>query len=106
MSRSRSARKPSPSPRRSPRKPRVAIANAEVYWRTYELTQNLEIALENRDRIGQAKGILIATAHISGDEAFDVLRRTSQNLNVKLRQIADHVVWTGQLPTGADDLVS
>ncbi len=84
----------------------VAIANAEVYWRTYELTQNLEIALENRDRIGQAKGILIATAHISGDEAFDVLRRTSQNLNVKLRQIADHVVWTGQLPTGADDLVS
>src|SRR5688572_27725496 len=33
----------------------VAIANAEVYWRTYDLTQNLEAALENRDLIGQAK---------------------------------------------------
>ena len=63
-------------------------------------------ALENRDRIGQAKGILSTTARITGDEAFDLLRRTSQNLNVKLRQIADHVVWTGQLPASADDLTS
>src|SRR4051794_17679213 len=77
----------------------VAISNAEVYWRTFELTQNLELALENRDRIGQAKGILIAKTQVTADEAFEVLRTTSQNLNMKLRDVADHVVWTGALPT-------
>jgi AmiR/NasT family two-component response regulator len=76
----------------------VAMANAEVYWRTYELTQNLEAALENRDKIGQAKGILIAGRKVTDDEAFDMLRRASQNRNVKLRDVADHVVRTGQLP--------
>jgi len=76
----------------------VAIANAEVYWRTYELTKNLEAALDNRDRIGQAKGILMATHEITSDDAFDLLRRISQNLNLKLRDVADHVIHTGQLP--------
>ena len=57
----------------------MALANAEIYWRTHELTQNLEAALENRDRIGQAKGILIVTHKVSGDDAFDLLRKTSQN---------------------------
>lgn len=82
----------------------VAIANAEVYWRTFELTQNLEAALDNRDRIGQAKGILIATHKITSDEAFDLLRRDSQNLNLKLRDIADHVIQTGQLPNEHEHL--
>ena len=77
----------------------VAITNAEVDWRTYNLTQNLQAALENRDRIGQAKGILIATHKLTSDDAFDLLRRTSQHLNRKLRDVADHVVSTGQLPT-------
>ncbi len=82
----------------------VALANAEVYWRTYALTQNLEAALENRDRIGQAKGILIAMHKVTGDEAFDLLRRTSQNLNIKLRDVADQVVRTGELPDRATPL--
>ncbi|MGO9875830.1 MAG: GAF and ANTAR domain-containing protein [Acidimicrobiia bacterium] len=80
----------------------VAIANAEVYWRTYALTQNLEAALDNRDRIGQAKGILIATYRITSDDAFDLLRRASQNLNLKLRDVADHVIHTGELPDDAN----
>jgi GAF domain-containing protein len=78
----------------------VALGNAEIYWRTHELTRNLEAALENRDRIGQAKGILIATRNVDGDDAFDLLRKTSQNMNIKLRDVADHVVRTGELPTG------
>ncbi len=76
----------------------VAAANAEVYWRTYELTRNLEAALDNRDKIGQAKGILIATHKITDDEAFDLLRRTSQHVNLKLRDVADHLLQTGELP--------
>jgi GAF domain-containing protein len=76
----------------------VAIANAEVYWRTYDLTQNLQSALENRDVIGQAKGILMARHGITADQAFDELRRASQRRNTKLREIADMVTLIGELP--------
>ncbi|MDQ1380158.1 MAG: hypothetical protein QOJ71_877, partial [Actinomycetota bacterium] len=76
----------------------LAVTNAEIYWKTYTLTQNLTLALENRERIGQAKGILATRLGITMDDAFDQLRRASQNLNIKLRDIADHVVETGDLP--------
>lgn len=49
-------------------------------------------ALESRDVIGQAKGILMASQGISADEAFNILRRASQRLNVKLRDVAAQVV--------------
>ncbi len=75
------------------------MTNAEVYFKTYTLTQNLQVALENRDRIGQAKGVLANSLGITMDEAFELLRKTSQHMNVKLRDIADHVATTGQLPT-------
>ncbi|WP_052667721.1 GAF and ANTAR domain-containing protein [Nitriliruptor alkaliphilus] len=55
-------------------------------------------ALESRDRIGQAKGILMERERISATEAFDELRRTSQELNIKLRDVAEHVARTGALP--------
>ena len=77
----------------------LAVTNAEAYWRTYELTQNLTLALENRDRIGQAKGILATRLGITADAAFEQLRRASQHLNITLRDVADHVARTGQLPT-------
>jgi GAF domain-containing protein len=76
----------------------VAIANAEVYWRTYDLTQNLQAALENRDVIGQAKGVLMARHGLTAEQAFAELRSASQRRNLKLREIADAVAQTGQLP--------
>lgn len=48
----------------------------------------LRQAVASRDVIGQAKGILMARRGLSADEAFDVLRRTSQDLNVKLVELA------------------
>jgi GAF domain-containing protein len=75
----------------------VACANSEVYWRTYSLTEHLREALESRDAIGQAKGILMAQRKCTSDEAFEALRKVSQRRNVKLREIADHVIYTGGL---------
>jgi AmiR/NasT family two-component response regulator len=46
-------------------------------------------AIETRDVIGQAKGILMQHRGIDADEAYEVLRRTSQQLNVKLFEIAE-----------------
>ena len=47
-----------------------------------------QTALDSRDVIGQAKGILMERRGLPADEAFDVLRRASQDLNVKLRDVA------------------
>ncbi|HEY4460550.1 MAG TPA: ANTAR domain-containing protein [Pseudonocardiaceae bacterium] len=49
---------------------------------------HLRKAIESRDVIGQAKGILMQRRGISADEAFDILRRASQGLNVKLADLA------------------
>jgi hypothetical protein len=48
----------------------------------------LRQALQTRDVIGQAKGILMERRGISADEAFEVLRDASQALNVKLARVA------------------
>jgi GAF domain-containing protein len=75
----------------------VACANAEVYWRTYSLTEHLREALESRDVIGQAKGILMARRNCTPEVAFEALRQVSQHRNIKLRQVAEQVVYLGDL---------
>ena len=58
-------------------------------------------ALETRDVIGQAKGILMARHKLNAEEAFDLLRRTSQSQHVKLRDLAEQVAETGAVPDGS-----
>jgi hypothetical protein len=60
--------------------------------------EGAEAALASRDVIGQAKGILMATERVTASEAFDLLKGTSQDLNVKLRDVAEHVARFGVLP--------
>lgn len=57
-----------------------------------ELTGHLEVALESRGVIDQAKGILIAENHCTPEEAMALLRKASQNRNVKLRDLAAQIV--------------
>lgn len=59
---------------------------------------DLHAALASRAVIGQAQGILMERERITADDAFDVLRRASQELNVKLREIAQRLVDTGEDP--------
>jgi hypothetical protein len=80
----------------------VALGAAEAYSDARAQAEGLQIALESRDVIGQAKGILMAREQITADEAFEILRTTSQHLNVKLREIAERVAETGALPEAAD----
>ena len=49
-------------------------------------------ALQSRDVIGQAKGILMERRGLDAGQAFDVLRSASQDLNVKLTEIAATLV--------------
>lgn len=48
----------------------------------------LHEALQTRDVIGQAKGILMQRQGIDAGQAFDLLRQASQDLNTKLAQVA------------------
>ena len=45
--------------------------------------------------IGVAQGLLMAEHDLTVEQAFDVLRRYSSHANVKLREVAAHVVETG-----------
>lgn len=82
----------------------VAFAHEEENRRI----ENLESALQSREIIGQAEGILMERERISAGQAFDILRRASQRLNVKLREVARNLVETGERPettrfTGPDE---
>lgn len=58
----------------------------------HELAEQLQTAIESRDTIGQAKGILMARHQVDADTAFGMLRRLSQERNVKLRDLAASIV--------------
>jgi len=77
----------------------VAVANAEHGARAAEDAANMRRAMESRATIEQAKGILMERLKLTGDAAFAVLTRASQENNMKLRDVADHLVQTGQLLT-------
>lgn len=70
----------------------VFAAHAAVALSSAIHDEQMEEALQSRDLIGQAKGILMAREGITADQAFDMLRRASQRLNVKLRDVAGSIV--------------
>lgn len=66
--------------------------------------EQLQSALTTRDRIGQAKGIIMERYNIDDVAAFEMLRRLSQDSNVRLTDIAQRVIETrgGNDNRGAD----
>jgi GAF domain-containing protein len=70
----------------------VAVANARAYAKANAVIEQLKEAIQSRDVIGQAKGIIQAREHCSPDDAFDRLRDISQHRNIKLRDLAKAVV--------------
>lgn len=67
----------------------VAIAHTGQTLADAENTVvNLRHALEGRTIIGQATGILMARRKLTADQAFKVLKLTSQNHNIKIAHLA------------------
>lgn len=66
--------------------------------------ENLHRALSSNREIGAAMGILMAGHKLTSDQAFDLLRRTSQRVHRKIVAIAAEVIETGalELPHGVD----
>lgn len=70
----------------------VVIANAVAIHEKDLLVDQLRQAVETRETIGKAIGILMEREGVSDEDAFAMLRTASQNSNVKLRDIAAEVV--------------
>jgi GAF domain-containing protein len=70
----------------------VTLANAKALHEAQDLAGQLAGALEHREVIGQAMGILMATEKVSADEAMDILRRASNRANRKVSAIAGDIV--------------
>jgi GAF domain-containing protein len=77
----------------------VAMRTAALYRNCQRLVTNLQVALESRAVIEQAKGILVAEYGCSPDAAFKRLSTLSQNTNRKLNQIAADLV-AGRIQRG------
>lgn len=69
----------------------LALAASNAATNAVTVETHLQRAVDSRDVIGQAKGILMARREIDAGAAFDILRKTSQDLNVKLSEIAETV---------------
>jgi hypothetical protein len=65
-----------------------------------ERASQLEQALASRSIIDQAIGVLMTQNRCTPDTAFGILRRASQNRNIKLRDVAATIIerFTGHAP--------
>jgi GAF domain-containing protein len=62
----------------------------------------LHQAIDSHQLSGQATGMLMERYGVDADQAFAVLRRYSQDNNIKLRDVSRRLLATGQLPGGKD----
>lgn len=66
--------------------------HASAAIRQTQQSDGLRVALRTRHLIGMAQGVLIARLGLDEEQAFQYLRRISQDHNVKLRDVATTVV--------------
>lgn len=73
-------------------------AHASVALSAARKESGLRQAVDARHLIGLAQGILMARYNLSDERSFAVLRRYSQDNNVKLRTVAESVIASRSLP--------
>lgn len=76
----------------------LLASHAAVAFSAARSHAQMEQAVATRHTIGEAMGLLMGRHHITEDQAFDVLRRYSQETNTKLRDVARRVCEQGNLP--------
>jgi GAF domain-containing protein len=76
----------------------ILARHASVALASARQEATLRQAIDARKLVGQAQGILMERFDIDGDQAFAVLRRYSQDYNIKLRDVAQRLIDTRKLP--------
>jgi GAF domain-containing protein len=75
---------------------RVFAAHSSVAWNAARRDEQFRRALASRDTIGQAKGMIMERYGVDAVQAFEVLRKLSQDSNVPLVQVATELVAKAQ----------
>jgi len=70
----------------------VLFDNASLYHDSSQLVAQLRIALQTRSLVGRAQGMLMRQFNIDSEHAFETLKRSSQNSNTKIRDLAGILV--------------
>ncbi|TCC01933.1 GAF and ANTAR domain-containing protein [Kribbella soli] len=78
---------------------RLLAQHAAVAIATVRDASTSAQAIETRTLIGRAQGVLMERFTIDADQAFAVLRRYSQDNNIKLHSVAADLISTRRLPT-------
>jgi GAF domain-containing protein len=76
----------------------AALTNMDALQDARDLADHLQKAMEFRSVIEQAKGVLIERYRLTADQAFRLLAEASMHANRKVRDIAEELVLTGELP--------
>jgi GAF domain-containing protein len=78
---------------------RIFAAHSSVAWNSARRDEQFKRALASRDTIGQAKGMIMERYGVDAVQAFEVLRKLSQDSNVPLVQVATELVVKAQSPS-------
>jgi GAF domain-containing protein len=70
----------------------VFAAHSSVAWNSARREEQFKQALTSRDVIGQAKGMIMERYGVDAVQAFDLLRKLSQDSNVPLSRIASELI--------------
>jgi len=76
----------------------IYAAHAAIAVSNAELVEALRTSAKTRQRIGEATGILMERHKVTSQQGFGMLVSVSQDINVKVRDIAEFVVATGEDP--------
>ncbi len=80
----------------------IAVRHATAFAKTKDMIEDLHRALESRDIIGAAVGIMMHRDGTSIDNAFNRLKEISQQENLKLRAVAESIIGQFQEDPMAD----
>lgn len=72
----------------------IVAAHCSLLLHAHAVREQLRAAIDTRDLIGQAKGVLMERHGVAAPTAFQMLRRASMDLNTKLREVAAQVAAT------------
>lgn len=75
----------------------AAAVQAVAATRQLDKTTHLERALASNRRIGVALGIIMATQGVNIDAAWSLIAKASQDQNLRVADMAEHVIETGSL---------
>jgi GAF domain-containing protein len=76
----------------------MVASHAAVALASARQEANLRVALDTSRTIGEAIGIVMARHKVTETAAFELLLQASQSTNTKLRNVAETVTQTGDIP--------